>query len=108
MYFSVRLHSKFTVNALGHPGGPATFSGVFCYSGSSNGPIIVAGELLVDLASVFYGNSLVVSTGFVDTVTIPIPGDGAFIGRTGTCQGFTFSGATGTRLCNAEDVMLGL
>ena len=97
-----------TINAIGHPGGPATFSGVFCYSGSSNGPIVAAGELLVDLTSAFYGNSLVVSSGFVDTISIPIAGDGAFIGRTGTCQGFTFSGATGAQLCNAEDVMLGL
>ncbi len=96
-----------TINATGHPGG-AGFSGVLCYADSALGPVLAAGELLVDLTSTFFGSSIVPSSGFVDLISIPIPGDAAWLGRMGTCQGFTFSGGVGARLCNAENVTLGL
>lgn len=96
-----------TINATVHPGG-AGFSGVLCYAGSASGPVIAAGELLVDLTSTSFGSTILVSTGFIDTFSIPIPGEAVFLGRTGTCQGFTYSAAIGALLCNAENVMLGL
>jgi hypothetical protein len=96
-----------TINPTSHPGG-AGFSGLLIYSDSANGPIIAAGELLVDLTSTHFQTALVASNGLLDTILLPIPADAALLGRTGTAQGFTFSLAAGAVLCNAEIVTLGL
>ena len=94
------------VDASGHPGG-AGFSGFLLYSGSSMGTIIPAGELLVDLTSNQIALVTGVSSGGLDNYSQAIPDDINIYQRTATAQGYTFSLATGLRLCNAENLTVG-
>jgi len=94
------------VDASGHPGG-AGFSGFLLYSGSSMGIVIGAGELLVDLTSTNIATVAIVSGGGIDNLSIAIPDDINLYQRMATAQGFTFDLATGLRLCNAENIVLG-
>ncbi len=91
------------VNHVGHPG--AVFTAILLYSQGTTGPIIGAGELLVNLGSQKLLQSLVVSSGTIDVHSIPIPPDATLAGAFAATQAAILGG--GLELCNALDVTVG-
>jgi hypothetical protein len=84
----------------------ATFTLVSFYASGTAGTILPGGELLVDLASPRYSQSLVLSTGGVDVHQFPVPNDPSLVGVFGASQGVVLGG-TGWQACNAFDLAAG-
>jgi len=64
------------------------------------------GELLVDPTGVLF-DSLVVSGGGIDTHAFSLPNSPAFLGRTGSTQGWVLDVNGNGQLCNAADMLVG-
>jgi hypothetical protein len=91
-----------TVDATAHPG--ATFTAVVAHAQPSSGLFVGAGEVLVDLASPRYFQS-VLAGGGVAVHGGTIPSTPSLAGVTAALQGLILGG--GAELCNAVDVVLG-
>lgn len=91
------------VDHSGHPG--ATLTYILGYAGCATGPVIGAGELLINLTSPKLFVSLKVSSGTSDTHSFAIPNDPSFSGAQATTQAVIFGGSP--ELCNAIDVTVG-
>jgi hypothetical protein len=92
------------VDASSVPG--ATFTLVSFYASGTSGTLFSGGELLVDLASPRFSQSLVVSSGGVDTHQFFVPNDPSLAGALSASQGIVLGGA-GWQACNAFDLAAG-
>ena len=86
-----------------HPG--ATYTAIVGYAAPATGPVIPAGELLVDLSSSHLFTDFRQSPGTENLHSIAIPNDIALVGQTAATQALILGG--GGELCNALDVVIG-
>ncbi len=91
------------VDHSGHPG--ATFTFLRIHAAPATGPVIAAGELLINLGSPFYVQNGVISPATCHVHSILVPADPALAGLQGSCQALILGG--GPELCNALDLVLG-
>ncbi|HED66283.1 MAG TPA: hypothetical protein ENJ09_12100 [Planctomycetes bacterium] len=91
------------VDASGHAG--ATFSGFVIYDRPSLGTTWNGSEVLVDLSGQKLYQVLAVSSGGLDSFSIPLPSDPSLAGLLSYAQGFVLGG-TG-ELCNSLEIVLG-
>ena len=87
---------------LGHPGAALTL--VFARGATSTGPVIGAGEILINLASPFLFTSVAAPDAFFATHTATVPNDPALSGMTAFTQALILGG--GGELCNAIDLLV--
>ena len=92
------------VNHAAHPG--ATFTVILVHVGSATGPVVSAGELLINLGSPKLFQSLVLSSGTVDIHTHQVPSMPCLAGAFSASQAAIIGGG-GPELCNAIDLTLG-
>jgi hypothetical protein len=92
-----------SLDATGHAPATVVFEG---RAGAATGPVVRAGELLIDLASPLFFRALVPHSGGPTGLTIAIPTDTALCGLSGHFQGAVL-GAPGPELSNALDVTIG-
>lgn len=87
---------------------PGTFATiVFGRSSSIPGVNTIYGRLLIDPSSNVLFNSIVASSGGVDSHTFPLPSNVSLIGRTGFTQAMCFGPGGTALLTNAVDLVVG-
>ncbi len=95
---------SFRTDASGHPG--ATHVVSVASVGGAEGKVVSMGELLVDLGTPLVFQTVIASSGALDTQTLAIPNDTILAGVTCTVQS-AFVGGAGPELTNALDLLVG-